>query len=53
MCQSAKAAAMRLLSFQGATDVQAMLGCCLLVKTEAGIEFPYDAVKVEFLLKAA
>lgn len=34
-------------------DVHAMLGCGLLVKTDAGIEFPYDAVKVEFLLKAA
>lgn len=34
-------------------DVQAMLGCGLLHKSEAGIEFPFDAVHVDFMLKAA
>lgn len=34
-------------------DVHALLGCGLLVKTDEGIEFPYDSVKVEFMLKAA
>jgi predicted transcriptional regulator len=34
-------------------DVQALLGCGLLNKTEAGVEFPYDAVHVDFMLKAA
>jgi predicted transcriptional regulator len=34
-------------------DVQALLSCGLLNKTDAGIEFPYDAVHVDFMLKAA
>lgn len=35
-------------------DVVALLEAGLLVRTEQGaIEFPYDAVKVEFLLQAA
>jgi predicted transcriptional regulator len=34
-------------------DVQAMLGCGLLRKAQAGIEFPYEAVHVDFMLKAA
>ena len=34
-------------------DVHAMLDCGLLHKTDAGIEFPYDAVHVDFMLKAA
>lgn len=34
-------------------DVQALLACGLLTKTEQGIEFPYDAVHVDFMLKAA
>lgn len=35
-------------------DVVALLNAGLLLRTEAGaIEFPYDAVKVEFLLQAA
>ncbi len=35
-------------------DVVALLGAGLLSRTEDGaIEFPYDAVKVEFLLRAA
>ena len=35
-------------------DVTALLGAGVLDRTESGaIEFPYDAVKVEFLLHAA
>jgi predicted transcriptional regulator len=35
-------------------DVQTLLACGVLDKTEDGkIEFPYDAVHVDFLLKAA
>jgi predicted transcriptional regulator len=35
-------------------DVQALLACGVLEKTADGkIEFPYDAVHVDFLLKAA
>lgn len=35
-------------------DVMALLDAGLLVRAEGGgIEFPFDAVKVEFLLKAA
>ena len=35
-------------------DIAALLKAGLLVRTDRGaIEFPYDAVKVEFLLKAA
>jgi predicted transcriptional regulator len=35
-------------------DVVALLGAGLLSRTDDGaIEFPYDAVKVEFLLRAA
>ncbi len=35
-------------------DVTALLEAGLIARTEQGlIEFPYDAVKVEFLLKAA
>ena len=35
-------------------DVQVLLACGVLEKTEDGrIEFPYDAVHVDFLLKAA
>ena len=34
-------------------DVQAMLSCGILHKTAAGIEFPYDAVHVDFMLRAA
>jgi predicted transcriptional regulator len=36
------------------TDLSALLAAGVLVRTEAGqVEFPYDAVKVEFLLAAA
>lgn len=36
------------------SDVQALLACGVLDKTDDGkIEFPYDAVHVDFLLKAA
>lgn len=36
------------------TDLSALLSAGVLVRTEAGqVEFPYDAVKVEFLLQAA
>ena len=36
------------------SDVQALLACGVLEKTEDGkIEFPYDAVRVDFLLRAA
>lgn len=36
------------------SDVTALLSAGVLNRTEAGsIEFPYDAVKVEFLLQAA
>lgn len=35
-------------------DVKALLDAGLLVRAEGGgVEFPFDAVKVEFLLKAA
>ena len=35
-------------------DVTALLAAGLLNRTETGnVEFPYDAVKVEFLLQAA
>jgi predicted transcriptional regulator len=34
-------------------DVSALLKAGLLCRTTAGIEFPYDAIKVEFLLQAA
>ncbi len=35
-------------------DVTALLAAGVLIRTEAGeIEFPFDAVKVEFLLQAA
>ncbi len=34
-------------------DVVALLHAGLLDRDEAGIRFPFDAVKVEFLLKAA
>ena len=34
-------------------DIRALLNAGLLNRTEAGIEFPYDAVKVEFVLRAA
>lgn len=35
-------------------DVQTLLACGVLDKTEDGkIEFPYDAVHVDFMLKAA
>ncbi|MBA3059540.1 MAG: hypothetical protein KJ614_11175 [Gammaproteobacteria bacterium] len=33
-------------------DLQAMSGCGLLVKTEDGIAFRYDAVHLDFMLKA-
>lgn len=36
------------------TDLTALLAAGVLVRTEAGqVEFPYEAVKVEFLLQAA
>lgn len=36
------------------TDLSALLTAGVLVRTEAGqVEFPYDSVKVEFLLQAA
>jgi predicted transcriptional regulator len=36
------------------TDLTALLSAGVLVRTEAGqVEFPYEAVKVEFLLQAA
>lgn len=36
------------------SDVQALLACGVLDKTDDGkIEFPYDAVHVDFMLKAA
>jgi predicted transcriptional regulator len=36
------------------SDVQTLLACGVLDKTEDGkIEFPYDAVHVDFMLKAA
>jgi predicted transcriptional regulator len=36
------------------SDITALLGAGVLIRTEAGrVEFPYDAVKVEFLLQAA
>jgi predicted transcriptional regulator len=36
------------------TDLSALLSAGVLVRTEAGqVEFPYEAVKVEFLLQAA
>jgi predicted transcriptional regulator len=35
-------------------DVQALLGCGILAKTVAGlIVFPYDKVRVDFMLEAA
>ena len=35
-------------------DITALLAAGLLIRTEFGnVEFPYDAVKVEFLLQAA
>ena len=34
-------------------DVMAMLKAGLLDRTDRGIEFPYDAVHVDFMLKAA
>ncbi|MGH8457015.1 MAG: DNA-binding protein [Stenotrophobium sp.] len=34
-------------------DVTALLKAGVLNRTQAGIEFPYEAVKVEFMLKAA
>ena len=35
------------------SDVIALLNAGILRRTSAGIEFPYEAVKVEFMLKAA
>jgi predicted transcriptional regulator len=36
------------------TDLSALLAAGVLSRTEAGqLEFPYEAVKVEFLLQAA
>jgi predicted transcriptional regulator len=35
------------------SDVHALLDAGVLNKTEKGVEFPYDAVHVDFLLKAA
>ncbi len=36
------------------TDLAALLGAGVLARTPAGqVEFPYEAVKVEFLLRAA
>jgi predicted transcriptional regulator len=34
-------------------DVTALINVGVLMRSEAGVEFPYDAVKVEFLLQAA
>jgi predicted transcriptional regulator len=34
-------------------DIHALLDVGLLVKTESGVEFPFDAVHVDFMLKAA
>ena len=34
-------------------DVTALLNAGMLTRTDAGIEFPYEAVKVEFMVQAA
>lgn len=34
-------------------DVAALVGAGILDRSERGVEFPYDAVKVEFVLAAA
>ena len=34
-------------------DIMALIDAGVLNRTEAGIEFPYDAVKVQFVLRAA
>jgi len=34
-------------------DVTALINAGLLTRTETGIEFPYEAVHVDFMLKAA
>jgi predicted transcriptional regulator len=34
-------------------DITALLAAGVLSRTETGVEFPFDAVKVEFLLQAA
>lgn len=34
-------------------DITALLNAGVLTRTEDGVEFPYDAVKVEFMLRAA
>lgn len=34
-------------------DIAALLKAGVINRTEAGIEFPYEAVKVEFMLRAA
>ena len=35
------------------SDVTALINAGLLNRTENGIEFPYEAVHVDFMLKAA
>lgn len=34
-------------------DVTALIDAGIVIRTAAGVEFPFDAVKVEFLLQAA
>ena len=34
-------------------DITALLSAGVLTRTAAGVEFPFDAIKVEFLLQAA
>ncbi|MDR1310389.1 MAG: DNA-binding protein [Burkholderiaceae bacterium] len=35
------------------SDIRALLGAGILKKVDGGITFPYDAVRVEFVLKVA
>ena len=35
------------------SDVTALVSAGLIIRTDRAIEFPYDAIKVEFLLEAA
>ena len=34
-------------------DITALLNAGVLSRVEGGVEFPFDAIKVEFLLQAA
>jgi len=34
-------------------DIEALLSAMVLARSAAGVEFPYDIVKVEFMLRAA